>query len=415
MPPLSYYFSTFPALSETLVRSQVEATEELGLLFLLVANRRPLPRDLLPGDLPLIRRTHYLTPFRPIAYLMANARLLTNSHGRYAQAFYTACQLARHSPRQLVDNLSHLAGAAYLKQILERHQVQHVHVHYAFGAGDIALFLDKLSSIPYSLSIHGSDVLLENPLLEAKLAGARFVVSNCRYHIRQLRQRFPSLKCQRFYLVRGGVDLATPRWSWRRPAEPPSPLRLLNVARLAPVKGQDVLLQACFHLTQRGVAWECRIVGEGPERPRLEHLIKNLGQEGRVSLLGAKSQDEVARQYDWSQVVVLSSRSEGTPMTVIEAMAKARPVLAPQITALPEMVLDGVTGWLYRPGDALDLAGKIETFSERPQLIEDMGRAGRQRAQEFFDLGPNAKIFLNILAQEVPALGRHPETKVPHV
>lgn len=415
MPPLAYYFSTFPALSETLVRSQVEATEDLGLPFLLVANRRPQPRDLLPGDLPLIERTHYLTPVRPVAYLKANGRLLTNSHGRYGQAFKEAWRLARHSPRQLAFNLCHLAGAAYLKGSLEAHQVRHVHVHYAFGAGDVALFLDKLSSIPYSLSIHGSDVLLENPLLEGKLAGARFVVSNCRYHIRHLRQRFPSLKRQRFYLVRGGVDLAAPLWSWVRPAQTPSPLRLLNVARLAPVKGQDMLLRACSHLTRGGVALECRLVGEGPERHRLEHLIKTLGLEGRVSLLGAQSQAEVARLYDWAQVVVLSSRSEGTPMTVIEAMAKARPVVAPQITALPEMVLDGVTGWLCRPGDALDLAAKIETFSAKPQLIEDMGEAGRQRAQEFFDLVPNAQTFLNILAQEVPALGRQPETKVPHV
>jgi len=415
MPPLAYYFSTFPALSETLVRSQVEATGDLGLPFLLVANRRPLPRDFFPGDLPLMDRTSYLTPVRPGAYLKANGRLLANSQGRYGHAFKEAWRLARHSPRQLAVNLSHLAGAAYLKQILEGHQVRHVHVHYAFGAGDVALFLDKLSSIPYSLSIHGSDVLLENPLLEAKLAGARFVVSNCHYHIRNLRQRFSSLQRQRFYVVRGGVNLAAPLWSWSRPAKPPSPLRLLNVARLAPVKGQDVLLRACAHLTQRGVAWECRIVGEGPERAHLEHLIRTLGLEGRVSLLGARSQAEVARLYDWAQVVVLSSRSEGTPMTVIEAMAKARPVVAPQMTALPEMVVDGVTGWLCRPGDALDLAGKIEAFSDKPRLIEDMGKAGRQRAQEFFDIVPNAQTFLNILAQEVPALGRQPETKVPYV
>jgi len=415
MPPLAYYFSTFPALSETMVRSQVEATGDLGLPFLLVANRRPLPRDLLPGDLPLMDQTSYLTPVRPGAYLKANGRLLTNSQGRYAQAFKEAWRLARYSFRQLTTNLSHLAGAAYLKQILEGRQVRHVHVHYAFGAGDVALFLDKLSSIHYSLSIHGSDVLLENPLLEAKLAGARFIVSNCHYHIRHLRQRFPSLQRQRFYLVRGGVDLAASLWFWRPPAKQPSPLRLLNVARLAPVKGQDLLLRACSQLTQWGVAWECRIVGEGPERPHLEHLIKTLGLEGRVSLLGACSQAEVAQLYDWAQVVVLSSRSEGTPMTVIEAMAKARPVVAPQITALSEMVLDGVTGWLCRPGNALDLAAKIKTFSETPRLIEDMGKAGRRRAQELFDLRPNAQIFLNILAQEVPALGRQPKTRVPYV
>jgi glycosyltransferase involved in cell wall biosynthesis len=414
MPALAYYFSTFPALSETFVRSQVRATGDLGLSFLLVANRPPAPHQIHPGDLPLAEQTHYLSQVRPLAYVKANSRLVTNSSGRYTQALKEAWRLAHHSPRQLVDNFAHLAGAAYLKKFLESHQIQHLHVHYAFGAADIALFLEMMSPIPYSLSIHGSDVLLENPLVGAKLARACFVVSNCYYHIRHLRQKFPSLQGQRFFLVRGGVDLASPLWSQKRPSGPLQPLRLLNVARLAPVKGQDILIKACGLLAHRGVKVDCRIVGDGPERHNLEHLIKNLGLDGQVFLLGARCEDEVARLYDWAHVVVLSSHSEGTPMTIMEAMAKARPVVAPRITALPEMVLDGVTGWLFRPGDPADLANKIQALLEKPQVIEEMGEAGRARAQELFDLFPNAKTFLNVLAQEVPALNLQPETMVPY-
>jgi glycosyltransferase involved in cell wall biosynthesis len=415
MPALAYYFSTFPAMSETFVRSQVRATGDLGLSFLLVANRPPAPRSIHPGDLPLAEQTHYLKLVWPLAYLAANSRLLTNSSGRYAHALKEAWRLAHYSPRQLADNFIHLTGAAYLKKFLESHQVRHLHVHYAFGAADIALFLEMISPIPYSLSIHGSDVLLENPLVGAKLARARFVVSNCYYHIRQLRQRFPSLERQRFYLVRGGVDLASPLWSRRQPTGPLLPLRLLNVARLAAVKGQDILIKACGLLAQRGTKVDCRMVGEGPERANLERLIKNLGVEDQVSLLGENCEDEVARLYDWAHVVVLSSRSEGTPMTVMEAMAKARPVVAPRITAIPEMILDGVTGWLFRPGDPTDLADKIQALLEKPEEIEDMGEAGRARAQELFDLIPNAKTFLNVLAQEIPALNLQPETTVPYV
>lgn len=415
MPVLAYYFSTFPALSETFVRSQVRATGDLGLSFLLVANRPPAPRYRHPGDLPLADQTHYLSLVPPWAYVAATSRLLTNSSGRYAHTLKEAWRLAHCSPRQLADNFIHLVGAAYLKKFLESHQVRHLHVHYAFGAADVALFLTLISPIPYSLSIHGSDVLLENPLVEVKLARARFVVSNCRYHIEHLRQRFPFLKRQRFYLVRGGVDLASPLWSRRQPTGPLLPLRLLNVARLAAVKGQDILIKACGLLVHRGIKVNCRIIGEGPERPYLEGLIKNLGLEGQISLLGACREDEVARLYDWAHAVVLSSRSEGTPMTIMEAMAKARPVVAPRITAIPEMILDGVTGSLFRPGDPADLADKIQALLEKPQVLEDMGEAGRARAQELFDLIPNAKTFVNVLAQEVPALNLQPETTVPYV
>jgi len=238
-------------------------------------------------------------------------------------------------------------------------------------------------------------------------------VSNCRYHIRHLRQRFPFLKGQRFYLVRGGVDLNSPLWSPSKSLAALPPLRLLNVARLVAVKAQDILLGACALLARRGVQVDCRIVGDGPERANLERLINTLGLEGQVSLLGARGEEDVARLYDESHVVVLSSRSEGTPMTVVEAMAKARPVVAPRLTALPEMVLPGATGWLFHPGDAADLARNIEAFWGNPDLIKEMGAAGRARARELFDLIPNTQTFMAILAQEIPALGLRPKTRVP--
>uniref|UniRef100_A0A7C5AMF5 Colanic acid biosynthesis glycosyltransferase WcaL n=1 Tax=Desulfobacca acetoxidans TaxID=60893 RepID=A0A7C5AMF5_9BACT len=412
MPPLAFYFSTFPALSETLVRSQVRAARELGLPVLLVANRAP---ELMhPGDQPLREVTQYLRPVGFQALVRGLTQLLAARPSEVA-AGLRACQVwAQGSPRQFWANLKHLAGALYLLDFLRRHQVSHVHVHYAFGAADVALFLDLVGAIPYSLSIHGTDVLLDQPLLARKLARARFVISNCRYHIRRLRKKFPDLKNQRFYLVRGGVELGSCRWAAAPPPPPPPPLRLLNVARLAPVKDQDLLLEALALLKGRGVPVECRIVGEGPERPRLEALICHLGLVNQVALLGARPEEEVARFYEECHVVVLSSRSEGTPMIVIEAMAKARPVVAPHITALPEMVSPGVTGWLCRPGEARDLAEKIESFWKKPDYIAQMGAAGRIRAEELFDLEKNTRIFLAVLAQEIPALALRPQIRVAY-
>lgn len=411
MPALAFYFSRFPALSETLVRSQVRALEDLGLPFLLVANRAP---DLWhPGDLPLKERTHYLRPLRPLGLTGAWGRLLNGTAGRLYPALKAACRLAAGSPRQFAVNLKHLAGAACLWDLLRRHQVRHVHVHYAFGAAGVALFQELMARIPYSLSIHGSDVLFDQPLLAAKLARARFVVSNCRYHIQNLRRKFPELKRQRFYLVRGGVNLTSALWSLA-PLPPLPPLRLIQVARLVPVKAQDLLLEALALLARQGVPVECRLVGDGPERSRLEKLISKWGLADQVSLLGARPEEEVARLYEESHVAVLSSKSEGTPMTVVEAMAKGRPVVAPHLTALPEMVLPGVTGLLFRPGDVRDLAQKIEGFLKNPDSLGQMGKAARNRAAELFDLGKNARTFLAVLAQEIPALGLKPEMPVPY-
>lgn len=404
MTHLAYYFSTFPALTTTFAQHQVRATEKLGLSFILAANRPPAPHGFHPQDEDLRQRTFYLTPVQPGAYLEANLRAWQCWPRGYAWALPLALQLREGSPIQPLKNLAHLAGAAVLARHLVEHQVPHVHVHFAYGAAEVALFLKVLSGIPYSLSIHGSDVLLDNPLLEEKLRQARFIVSNCRFHVANLRRRFPSLEEQRFYVVYGGLDLNAGPWAQPEPPVTDLPLRILHVGRLEPVKAQDLLIRALARLRDQGREFQCRIVGDGPRREELQSLIASLNLQDQVQLLGDRYADEVAGLYDWSQVLVLSSKSEGTPMVVMEAMAKARPVIAPRITALPEMVAAGKTGYLFRPGDLDDLAAKLGRLMEQPEAIVRLGRAGRSRAKKLFDLNRNSRELLAVFARELPGV-----------
>jgi len=306
---------------------------------------------------------------------------------------------------QRIENLKHLGGAALLAEYLRANKVSHVHVHFAFGAASIAIFLNALTGIPYSLTIHGSDVLLPHPLTEEKLKQAKFIISNCRFHISNLRRRFLSLVRQQFYIIRIGLDLHSGAWSRVKPPENDPVFRILNVARLETVKAQDVLIKACSGLRDKGVSFQCRIVGEGPKREELKGLIADLGLKEHVELVGNCYESEVIDLYDWSHVVVLSSLSEGTPMTIIEAMAKARPVVVPRITALPEMVIDGKTGYLFEPGSVEDLTDKLVELALHPMLMSAMGDAGCQRAEKLFDLNANIQNLMDVLADEVPSLG----------
>lgn len=412
MPALAYFFSAFPVLTETLTLNQVSATQKLGLSPVLAANRRPAPGVLPAGYEDYARKTYYLTPVQPGSYFRANALAALRTPRRYLKALSLAWRLREARPWQSGRNLVHLLGAAVLAEFLKKQAVCQVHVHFAYGAAEVAIFLNALGGLPYSLSIHGSDVLLENPLLEEKLRRARFVVSNCRYFVSHLRQRFPSLTSQKFYVVRGGVDLNGEAWQPAPPSPPDGTLRLLNVARLHPVKAQDLLLEALAQLKNQGLSCTCRIIGEGPQRDFLEGRIHRLGLQDCVHLWGARQESEVREQYGWSQVVVLSSRSEGTPMTIIEAMAKARAVVAPRITAIPEMFAEGESGLLFSPGSASDLSRQLARLAGQPELLARMGMAARRQAEARFDLTVNAKKFLAVLAREVPDLGLTPEVAV---
>jgi glycosyltransferase involved in cell wall biosynthesis len=405
MGRLAYFFSTFPLLSETFALAQVKATRKLGLDFSLVANRRPSAGRFHPHDKEFLEQTFYLTQEQPQVYAQANVRAWGRSPLTYASAIRLAMQQWDSTPREIWRNLGHLAGAAVLAEYCQAHRVEHVHVHFAYGAAEVAIFLKALTGLPYSLSIHGSDVLLPNRLLEVKLREAQFIVSNCYYHIQNLRNLYPSLITQRFYVVPGGVALDHGPWAAATPPQADVPLHLLLVARLVPVKAPEVLIRACAILKSQKIPFHCRIVGDGPERPKLTDLIKGSNLDQEVEILGFRYQDEVAQLYDWSHVVVLSSRSEGTPMTIIEAMAKARPVVAPGITAIPEMVTDGQTGFLFKPGSATDLAEKLARLAADPLLRVRLGEAARRQALEKFEVMSNAGKLLAILAREVPGLG----------
>jgi len=401
---IAYFFSVFPRLSTTFLQREVRAMQKLGIYPVLTANRPPISGDFHPFDQDLIKQTFYLTPIKPMRYLKSNFKLFYKSPRRYIKTILLALRLNDDFPWQRFKNLARVAGAAVLAEYFAKKEVVHVHVHFAFGAAGVAIFLETLTGIPYSLSIHGSDVLLPRPLTEEKIRRARFIISNCKFHIDNLKRRFLSVQNQRFHIVRLGVNVKSGIWSQSKPLKTGLPLRILNVARLEAVKAQDVLIKACAQLVRRNIPFHCRIVGDGTERKNLEALIRRFNLEHSVELMGSKYEPEVAKLFEWAQVMVLSSLSEGTPMTVIEAMAKTRPVIAPRITALPEMVTEGKTGFLFSKGTSSELADILFRLSENSELLEFLGENGRKEAENCFNLNHNVKRLTAVFNYELPEL-----------
>jgi colanic acid/amylovoran biosynthesis glycosyltransferase len=398
---LGYYFSTFPALSTTFLQREVRALEGLGVQLSLFSNRPPFSNGYHPGDQDLKERTVYLNAVNFLRYGIINTGCLIASPKNYLRAFKTALLLNDAFPWQRLRNTVRLAGAAVLGNLLAERRIKHLHVHFAFGAAGVALLLKELTGIPYSLSIHGSDVLLPQPLQAEKLKRASFIISNCLFHVDNLKKQFPELQRQKFHVVRLGLDLTSPFWSTYTAARPEKPLKILSIGRLLPVKAHEILIHACACLKRRGLKFMCRIAGAGPRRSVLEALIGELGLNDYVRLVGPKYEAEIVELLDWAHVMVLSSKSEGTPMTIIEAMAKARPAIAPDITALPEMIEDGQTGFLFQSGSAESLAEKLELFCKNPDMAFDFGQAARRRAEVLYDLKVNATTLKNIFLSEL--------------
>ncbi len=128
----------------------------------------------------------------------------------------------------------------------------------------------------------------------------------------------------------------------------------------------------------------------------------------RVRFAGAVGQDDMAAYYARADVFCLPSFAEGLPVVLMEAMATGRPVVATRIMGVPELVEEGVSGFLVTPGNVEELARALAKLSASPALRESMGQAGRRRVEEAFDAvrcaGQVAEVFDDMAA----AAGRQP-------
>jgi glycosyltransferase involved in cell wall biosynthesis len=235
----------------------------------------------------------------------------------------------------------------------------------------------RLLDSSFSLTLHGSDLLLHQAYLDVKLQNCKFCLTISEYNRRFIATHYPEIDLAKVSIARLGVEVPETEIS-KLPAGRHStePIRLLAVGRLHAVKDHAFLLRACDYLQAEGLDFRCEIAGEGPERCRLESLIRALELENRVKLLGHISPEHMDSSYRRADLVVLTSRSEGIPLVLMEAMARGNVVLAPAITGIPELVIPGETGFLYEPGSMWDFLEKVMQISsllgKGPPLMEEM-------------------------------------------
>ncbi len=185
-----------------------------------------------------------------------------------------------------------------------------------------------------------------------------------------------------------------------------APLVVGSLGRLDAVKGYDVLLRALVRLPGTRAA----VVGEGGARPQLEGLARELGVADRVDLPGWA--DASAAALPGFDVFCLPSRSEGFPLSIVEAMLAALPVVATRVGSVAELVADGGTGLLVERDDVDGLAAALTRLRDDAALQARLGAAGRERALAAYTVGHMARAYERLWAEVVGA-PRTPRLRPP--
>ncbi|HKI37098.1 MAG TPA: glycosyltransferase [Gemmataceae bacterium] len=181
----------------------------------------------------------------------------------------------------------------------------------------------------------------------------------------------------------------------------PDDFVLLQVARLDPLKDHATAVRAVAGVAQRRPDVRLVLVGEGPDFPAIQELVGKRQLDSVVRLLGLRT--DVPRLWAGADAALLTSVSEGIPLTLLEAMAARLPVVSTNVGGVPEVVEDGRTGLLAAAGDDEGLARQILRLAEDSELRRAMGEAGRCRAEERFDearmLGAYRRLYHEMLGQ----------------
>jgi len=176
---------------------------------------------------------------------------------------------------------------------------------------------------------------------------------------------------------------------------------IVSVANLFPIKGHAVLIEAMRVVVERHPAAHLVLVGDGPERLSLEHLVGRLDLVSRVTFAGSRLDATACTAA--ADLVVLASLSEGTPRAILEALALEKPVVATAVGGVPDLIVDGVTGRLAVPGKPAALAEAMLQLLGDPAGAREMGRKGRLHVAEHFSARQAARrteaVYESLLAR----------------
>ncbi len=390
---VAYIMSRFPHLPETFILREMQELRRLGweiALYPLVVQESAVVHDEARAWMPEVRCPGMFRPGIIGRALMT----LVRQPIRMASLLGEVIWHNRASPGFLLRGLMMLPKAACVAGMMKREGVEHIHAHYGTHSALFAYLVHRLTGISYSVTVHAHDIFVCRAMLGTKLRHAEFVVAISEFNREYLGKRVGLWVREKTHVIRCGID---PDQYASAGGSPRSGgvFEIFSIGSLQPYKGFAHLIRACELLRDRDINFRCRIVGEGVLRQELQAMIDKAGMGDRVELVGAKTQQEVAGMlpeadcYVQPSVVTPSGKMEGIPVAIMEALACARPVVSSKLSGIPELVEDGLTGYLVPPGDAEALCERLALVHAEPDSAKRLGMVGRARVLDEYRLDQN--------------------------
>jgi colanic acid/amylovoran biosynthesis glycosyltransferase len=303
--------------------------------------------------------------------------------------------------KKMIKTFGHLVYAVYFARMLREsndHKA-HVHAHFAFKAALCGLVASKLNGTTFSFTAHGSATVYppSQYCLRSKVSGASFVVAVSDFNKNTMLGIDPATDPDDIVVNRTGIIMEEFPYE---PSEHDSGecIRIICVASLYPIKNHKSLILACGMLAQRKVNFRLDLIGNddlglGVE---LKGIARSEGIGEMVHFHGAVDHGQVSRHLGDADICILTSFSEGIPVSLMEAMARGISVIGPRVTGVPELIHHGRTGMLADPMRPEEFADAIEELAVDKEARIKMVLEARAMVEQQYDMVENSKKLAEI-------------------
>ena len=265
-----------------------------------------------------------------------------------------------------------------------------IHAHFAANPASWALKISQLFDIPFVFTTHAYDIYI-NPDVESlreKFKSARKVITISEYNKDYLQNLLGQEFDEKIEVIRCGIDLNKFKHIQRTPKDI---IKILFVGRFVEKKGASYAIETIDRLLKESHNIELRMIGDGPLINEVNDLIKELNLNEKIVLLGAQPHSRVLKEMEEADIFFLPSLTaengdrEGIPVSIMEAQATGLPIVSTIHTGIPELVLDGKTGFLVAEKDTTAMAERLKELAINPELRINMGKSGRSQVESIYD------------------------------
>lgn len=390
---IGYVLKMYPRFSETFIVNEILAHEAAGLE-LEIFSLRPPNDGRFHEALARVRA--------PVTYLPSSRPRITQFWQLLRTSSRTFPHLWAACEGMFEEKAEDIQQALLLAHEVRARGITHLHAHFGSVATTVTRLAARLTDLPYTFTAHAKDIYHESVQpddLYRKLSDAAAVITVSKFNQAYLYQKY-NLPPHQIHCIYNGLDLD--QFPYQSPLNRPA--RIVAVGRLVEKKGFADLIDACKRLADQGRSFEAEIVGKGPLEGELQAQIERLGLTERVKLVGPRPQGEVkghvqgAAVFAAPCVIGQDGNRDGLPTVLLEAMALGTPCVSTDVTGIPEVVRDGITGLCLPQRSPSALADALARLLDDSMLRVRLAAQARQLIEAEFNIRRNTAHIRDLFA-----------------